>query len=345
MDPVKNEEYFMANLEEWGNLTDEQRSSILTGGFETLEADNLEKLEGEDVHAAALPDNSDAADADGGEGDEVGEGQGEPEGVLAKDGKNIIPFAELENTRTERDKFKADLEALRGQFTENQAAMTELQANLEAAKQADQDAGGGTEEQEKILEDFKEDYPHIAEATEALFNGKMKTLEGRINALSEQLNNDIKPLRERSERNANDEHANAIREAHSDYAQIASSGKLAEWIQAQPSFLQGRFFEITKTGSTAEVIELFDAYKKDNPTADVSGDFDAATDKAKADAAAKAATARGEGKPPVSLSDAAGGKPHSDEGERLRSMNGGQLLSQFEGKTPDEIEAIMSRIV
>lgn len=330
---IKDDQYFMEHQEEWDNLSDADRDKFATDGVLSVEADTDTELEakseaGSDAEAAAATDKKDDPPVV----DPEKKPEAEPEKVLlAKDGKNIIPYSELEDSRAEVIK-------LQGIIDDNKPVVDQLKVDLEAAKAVDEKAGN-TAEQEKILGEFKDDYPGIYAPIEKLMGSKVADLEQKITDLSEKFDSDIKPLKDGAVKNAQAEHDSLILGAHSNFQEIADSGKLAEWIDKQPAIMQRAYLDVTKNGSAQDVIELFDAYKEANPA-------EAAPSKESAKEAAKKAEAIAAGvedKEPGSLSEVPGGKVHVNEAEAMQSESGQKLMGRFEGKTPDQINKMMDQ--
>ena len=91
----------------------------------------------------------------------------------------------------------------------------------------------------------------------------------------------------------------------------------------------------------ARRIELFDAFK-----AATGVNQPPATSKPDAAAAAKAAIAKAQTPVPASLSDFPGGLVGSvDELDAMRNMQGSDLLAKLEGKTPEQVAALMARLL
>lgn len=333
---VKDEQYFMEHAEEFDSLSDADRDELLLNGSITVEADTEPVLDEEpapesDAEAAAATDKKDDPPAE----PEV-DAATEPEKViLAKDGENTIPFSELEDSRKE-------VTRLQGIIDENKPVMDQLKSDLDAAKIVDEKAGN-TVEQDKLLEELKLDYPSLYEPIEKLMGLKVDALEQKISDLSEKIDSDLKPLQDGAVQSAQEQHDSAIAGVHKNFQEIAGSGKLTEWINSLPSpIMQRAYIDVASKGSAQDVIEMFDAYKKDHPDAAPVVDKDAVPDK---DAAAKAAALADGAKKdePGSLSEVPGGTVHVNEAEAMKTENGQKLLARFEGKTPAQIEEMLAR--
>jgi len=125
-----------------------------------------------------------------------------------------------------------------------------------------------SEEDDEVLEKFKEEFPDLVKPLEIMAKRKadqevahrMKDIEPKIQSLEK-----------KDEETSATEHLKAITDAHSDWREIRDSGKLRAWIDAQPSFLRTSLEKVFSDGSTQEVIEMFDTFKRvhsiptDNP--------------------------------------------------------------------------------
>jgi len=60
------------------------------------------------------------------------------------------------------------------------------------------------------------------------------------------------------------DHFNSIETAHPDYKTHRDSGKITEWIQSKPAYLQKGMLEVCKSGTAEEVISLLNDFKTEN---------------------------------------------------------------------------------
>jgi len=119
--------------------------------------------------------------------------------------------------------------------------------------------------------------PDVDDAELSAFFKEFPTLEGPIQKVAERAINKIvkdklgkvevieqrqTDLTETLQEEANVEHMLKIEGAHKDWKAIYDSGALTTWIEQQPKFLQPRLTEIIAKGSAADIIEMYDSYKR-----------------------------------------------------------------------------------
>ena len=155
----------------------------------------------------------------------------------------------------------------------------------------------------------------------------------------------LAPIQQRQQQTAQDAHNEAIYRAHPDADSVAESAELKQWITSQSSYLQPTLQAVLEKGSTAQVIELFNDFKKGTgAAAPAPTPGKSATAAADPKAAAQAAIAAAAPAVPASLSDIPGGRadalsPH----ERLAAMEGVSMAEAMQGMTPEQIEAFLNR--
>jgi hypothetical protein len=91
-------------------------------------------------------------------------------------------------------------------------------------------------------------------------SGLSKEMTGKFGELSEVVN----PLHSSHVKSEGNKHVNALVEAHSDAQEIVESGDLRKWIEEQPAYKKKMYTEVYEDGATADVIDLFSTYKKEN---------------------------------------------------------------------------------
>lgn len=349
----KNDQYYMEHPAEFEAMSGDpgQMSKFLAGEYEpvTVETDDAAAKAVEEAAKKTAADEAAAAAAKKA-GTDSATDNGETV-IQAKDGKNVIPFSELEKSREAEKKANDEVIKLQSVINDNAEAITTLKADIEIAKKADAEAGGGsTEAQDQILDDFKKDYSEISEAVELLIGTqigeKLDTLETAINGLKEQ-SDGLKAENDATE--ANLVHAQAILDAHPDFQEIIDDGKLSAWIGKQPSLVRDGLTKITSEGDTTQVIQLFQDFKDANPDDYTKTEqLSVEEQKVKEEEAKKLAAEKVEGAkkdPPTSLTDVAGGIVHHDEAEAMQAMGGQALLGKFEGKSKEDIFALMDKVL
>ena len=312
---MKNAEYYVEHPDEFDALSEEERMKLMVSGFSAEENDDeVEKKDEEE-------DEEETEDAAEESEEESGEDAGEEEPVVvAKDGKTTIPFSELQEAR-QRAKEASELAA-------------RLQAELEAMKKPEPPKQD--EPPQKTVKDLRR------EAREALISGDMEKsadldaqadelLIAQAEARAMKL---VEPVKKSAEEQAEKAFYDAIRAVHPDFEQLIESGKIEAWIKSQPKIVQKAYMDVYESGTASEAIELLNMVKGTvkEPEPDKE--------------AAKAKIAKAKAKPPASLSDVpASSTANVDEAEAMLEMDGLSLVNKFAGKSPDQINDMLARIM
>lgn len=243
--------------------------------------------------------------------------------ILAKDGVHTIEYEKLVEAREEAKHWKqVALDA--------QAAKPEAQKATEPA--AVETPGA---EDEDLFGDFSE---------EGIKNGVKKLVASERDVIRQEmraeLEKELAPLKEQRAMTAAEAHFAAIEAVHPDVDSIAQSAEFKAWIDKQPSFVRDGYQAVIAGGTADQVIEALNTYKQ------ASGKLAAAPVKADVAAAAQAAIAKAQSKPPMSLSEIpAGSMVASDEAEAALEKSSAGMMSMFEGKTPEQIANLMNRLL
>lgn len=265
--------------------------------------------------------------------------------VLAKDGKHTIPFDRLEEAR---EKARTETERATAAVAEAERLKLELEAlraaGLDTPKPTTAPVAGpaAAADPAKLLEgvDFG-DYSDgaIAKAVATL-------VDKRVSAAVASLG--VKPgaAAEDPAVAATKAHYTAIYGAHPDADSIAESQELADWLGKQPQLVAKTYRDVLKGGATADVIEVFSAFKQATGTTGAGAGGNGGNPGAAALAAAEKAIADAKTRTPNSLSEIpAGSGAHHNERDAMLAKDSVQLMQQFEGKSPDEIMAALNRIL
>lgn len=269
--------------------------------------------------------------------------------VIAKDGKNTIPYSELEKTRESERAALNKIDELESQLSTTNKILEDLQA----AKDLDEEAGG-TDAVDELLADLEEEHPELVDGVKKLVDlstagmtKQVKDLETTIANLKDELD----PIQKSAERSDMELHFKIIREAHEDFDTIADSEELASFVERQPSYVKDLYESVLEKGTAAQVNELLDTFKDstgygkvDEPRPEkeeVKSDGKEAEEKAK-----KAVETAKKDTAPSSLSDVpVGSQAVVDEAEAMLSMGSLKLMQKFDGKSPDEIEKLVSKVI
>lgn len=314
-----------------GQLTDAQMAQLL----ELSEGDTSTPLDSGTPDAASddtsTPDSAQAAN-------EIDPAKAI---VLAKDGVHTIEYSKLVEARDGEKHWKAqavaaqqELDTLKAQAQQRADAGQSATATDQAVATATAAIEAGAVDPD-IFGDFSE---------EALAKGIQKLVAMGVQTATAQMRGElssvVEPLQRQKAVTAQEAHYQAIYSKHADADSVAESKELADWISKQPSFARAGYQSVLGNGTAAEVIELFDSFKA------ATGRTQPVTAQKSAAAAAKAAIDNAKSAVPASLSDFPGMPAGSgDEIESMRNMTGNDLMAKLEGKTPDQINALMARLI
>lgn len=269
-----------------------------------------------------------------------------PEGtpIASKSGAYSIPYDELVKARDRAKEAELEAQQLRAQL---QDLTTKQQANLSAAQeQAQERAESGVQATQadanlaaaqeaiaggvdvSIFGDFSE---------EALAKG-IATLQTQMaQQMREQILSDVRkelePLHRKEQQSALDAHMQAIYSKHPDADEVAQSKEFADWAKSLPSIMQTAVDTALKDGTTAQVIEVFDAFKAGTGQATTTQAFKPAATTARKTA-------------PISLSEIAG-EPHRDSVQATLAAAGDNpaaLLGAMENMSLEQIERLMNTV-
>lgn len=247
--------------------------------------------------------------------------------LMAKDGVHTIDYQKLVDAR------EAERVA--------RAQMAEMMQELDALKKAPKTTAPEVtpaEMQEAdgdLFGDFSEEA--IGKGVEKLVASRTAAIEAKFEA---KLNAILAPVQAKQAESATEGHFSSIQTAHPDVESVIPSEQFGKWIDAQPSFVRDGFKAVVEQGTAAQVIEMLDAYKS------ATGKTAAATAKPSVAAAAQAAIAKAQSAPPMSLSEIpAGSSAAVDEAGALLEMSDAGMMSKFDGKSPEQIMALMNRVL
>ena len=307
-------EFYLANQVD-GNLTDAQTMQML----DLPEADSTKPIGDvqSDVADTAATDGIPATDVDG----KTVEPAPQPV-ILAKDGVHTIPFEKLTEARENERIAKAQLADLQQQLAAlKNAPAAQVVESLPAAEADDASVFG----------DFSEEA--IASGVELLVARKTAAIEAKLASI-------LAPIQKQEAESATDLHFTAIEAKHPDVESVVQSQEFDNWVNSQPSMARPALKAAIESGTAPEVIEVLDAYRAaTGKPAPVPG-------KPSAVAAAQAAIAKAQAAPPLSLSEIpAGTNVAHDEAAAMMEMSSVGLMTKFEGKTSEQIMALMSKVL
>lgn len=158
------------------------------------------------------------------------------------------------------------------------------------------------------------------------------------------LESKVVPIEEQRIAQANQSHHQAILERHPDAGQIAESKELNDWLGRQPDYLKETYDRVIAEGSAAQVSDLLDRFKQELGIAPTQAAQPPADNLDALKAAAASKVQQVKPAVPNSLSDIPGARPATDPNEALRSMGGVQLMDAFDGKSPEQINALLNQL-
>jgi len=312
-------EYFQANAVD-GNLTDAQMMHMLglpEGEITTGPVPEVKSSEPPAADVNASNDDSKAA---------------EPTPVLlAKDGVHTIPYDKLVEARNAENHWKQVAAQAQAQLDAAVAAANE--ARKPGAQEVT--ATEVTADDADLFGDFSEEA--IRKGVNTLVARQVAAIQAQMDAKLAQA---LEPIKRTEAENAADEHFGAIEEKHPDVESVVQSEAMAQWIASKPSFLRPSLHGVIEGGTAQEVIELLDTFKAETGRTSKPGAPNGAT------AAAQAAIAKARNAMPTSLSEIpAGSQVHSNTAEQMAEMSDTALMNMFEGKTPEQINALLSKVI
>lgn len=321
-----------------------------------VDADAKAKAD-EEAKAKADADAKAKADAD----TKAHDGAKQPDGVLLKDGKTVVPYATLAATRRREDDERRAKEAAERRATEAEREVREAREELERVKKGGADAPGAKADLDALKEKVAAltDVPEVKDAFDAIM-GQVASMQETISELrgaredDEQRQRDAAASRvqEQIDRNPvlrywQNEKPDLFNEAAAhDKAMRTSESPAVQALSMEDRFAKAVQMVETIHGKT-ELPEKYRDMQKE------VADKAAADAKAKADAdAAAAAAAKSRDvksgteakivEKPMTLSDLPGGAPPKDGTKALEEMTTGdvdaavnRLLDQ--GKSVEEI--------
>jgi len=262
-----------------------------------------------------------------------------PEGILAKDGKNVIPYAVLTSAR-ERAEAAERLAAERARELEQLKAEKSGKATeqaLEAEVLSDEELAALAEDSPTLAKILKAQQDHIAQQDEAIRNlathATQQIVDAETEAKSEvQAAIDSNPVL-------------SAWQVDADQSRWDEAARLDKALRESPLWRNKSFderfakvVELTKAtfGDEAEpVVEQVKDVKVEKQPSPTAAEIQAAAE-AKLAAKSKAAL-------PVSLSSIPGGTPPAvDEKDRVEQMSSVELGNKFLGMTQEQLQAYLA---
>lgn len=257
--------------------------------------------------------------------------------ILAKDGKHTIPYSKLEEARQAEQAARAAAQAA-------QAELAALRAQAEqraAAGVAPTAADNASALVVQALETGDVDPAIFGDFSEGAMAKGIATL---IQQGFTSLRQELEPLKAQHQTSEVEKHYGAIYQAHPDADSIAESQELDSWINSKPSFVRDAYRAVLDPqgkGTAAQVVELFDTFKKETGATQAAA---APAPSVDPKAAAKAAIAAAQPAVPASLSDFPGGRAGaSSRMEALDALSPADLAEALEAMPQAQRDLYLSR--
>lgn len=306
---MKDAEYYADHAEEFDALPEEERMNLLVSGFV---GNDEQPVVNEEV---GTPEPEITAEEDVAE--PVVEQEEEPH-VVAKDGKTKIPFSELQDAREAAKQWKELAERYSAQLTQKE----EIQ-NQEPSKSVRELR---TEARKALIEGDMEAAASLDEQADQLL---IAQAEQRAIAL-------IAPIQKNAQEIAAKSFEDALRSVHPDYKEMIETGKIENWIASQPKIVQKAYMEVYESGNVEDSIALLSLVKEASKPVEQKPN----------ESLAAAAIAKAKTKVPSSLSEVpAGTHAPVDEIEAFLQKDGMGMVEYFNGKTQDQINTILAKLM
>lgn len=314
-----------------GELTTEQVAELIGFG----EGDTGDKPETDDL-PEVVTGKDDSATSEESANDEAQDPANSV--ILAKDGVHTIPYQKLTDEREAKNYWKAQAEEVAAKAAEREAALRLEFESLRAQAQHRADTGQEATEVDKQVEAVQEAMDQGVDifgdfSEEGIAKGVNQLVqEGIQKAIAEMM----KPVEQERANVARSAHYDAIYGAHPDADSIHESKELQDWINAQPSFVRNGYSSLFQTGTTEEIIELFDRFKQDTGITQPASDVRSA---------AKAVIDRATHQAPSSLSDFPGARRGAtSKTEAMDDMDGAQLIDAMDDLSGEQLEQFLNRL-
>jgi hypothetical protein len=164
-------------------------------------------------------------------------------------------------------------------------------------------------------------------------------IKAGLSQFQTEINERVAPVEKIANETAAERYFSSIRQAHPDADEIVDDKAFNVWVNKQPSFVKASYIEALEYKRPAsDLIEMFSAYKEaagidKQPVTDVKG-------------AAKTIIANTKRSGPGSLTDIqAGTTGKHDEVEQMRTMTSRELEQKFWGKSSEEIDKMMAKLL
>ena len=266
------------------------------------------------------------------------QGTEQPAPIASKSGAYTIPYDKLVEARTERDTLKQRNAELEQQLQQMSA---QQQSNLQQAQQAAQERASQGEGATQADANLAVAQAAMAQGVDMDLFGDFSEgaiAKGIAQMVAMQVQQQLAPMREqesqKAKQTAQQAHLSAIYGAHPDADEIVESGQWNQWLAGLPAFMRAATEQTMSNGSAQQINEVFSTFKQQAGIGGGNPSVDALVKQAKFN-------------PPNTLTDVPGGLVAKSEAEQLAAAAGdsSSLLSMFEGKSAEEIERLMDKVL
>lgn len=307
-----------------GELSDEEQTSFLNGelGETTEDAPTPDTVEGTSEEEVIPAENEETPDKDDGEVKK--EEDEEDPVVLAKDGKNTIPFTVVEDLRNDLQLTKKEHESLKESFEEQKGLLEKL---TEAQKEDVET--GTTEATDDVLSLLEEEFPGLIASFQKQYIDPLKAELEPIKASA------AEKKQQEEEDNANIEFNKSVDAIEPSYTETVGKQEFWDWFDKQSPLVRA-----AQTSSdpevVAEVIKTYNAQKQ-APASEKADDVSKKIKDAIENADKKSTV--------QSLSDIPGGSSPANEKIEafLRLSPSGQQREMLK-MSPEELNSLMNKI-
>lgn len=250
----------MSTEEELDNAPEELEEASYEDSFDewvTGEAPEKEEYQPEDESEV---EDSAYDEPEGDQGDEAESVQtpDEPEPELsARELQEQLQALQNEN-QTWQQRYRSH----DGRVTSMRQQIDQLHAELEKRASSPTSQESAAAPSSKELEQFKEDYPDIADAVDRLVNHRLgsqqEKLQEQLALLDNRFNQTIQPMREAESQRSKEAQISALQSQHPDFVQIVQSQDFQDWLEVQPEPVKQMYY----SDSADEASWMLDSFKR-----------------------------------------------------------------------------------
>lgn len=286
--------------------------------------------------ADEVPETAGSGEKDGEEGAAAEEDEQRPEGVLAKDGRHVIPFEVLQSARDREAEAQRQAQAAAEALAAAKAELDALKAQAATGKPQSQEQADATDAVIAKLDALSSDWPDVATVLKDVIGSVRGTVSGLRDKVAA-----LEAERQRTESDYKSEMVAKVGEA------VDRNATLSYWRDKDPAMWERAVAVDQALRNDPGIRDLsFDERfaKVVRAVEAVHGATDLPTEYQPKDKVAESAReiVKGAKAPrPSSLSDIHGGSPPGAGGPDVASMSAAQLAAAWEQMSPEQIERVL----